>query len=312
MRTLGWLAVVAIVLLAHNARADEEISSNTEEARAEFVHGVELAGKGLWGEALAAFEQSSKLRPHALTTYNIATCERALGSYTRARATYTRALDDDAHTGGRELPSSYADEARTRRAEIDALLSHVNVTLEPADATIAIDGRPLTADAGGRFELLADPGAHVITVARKGFATVAVNRTFAPASHTTLDLVMDRLPAILRVSALQPGAFVKLDGRDIGVVPIDTTRPAGSYALEVDAKGFLPYRTSLVLLPGEEANLRAPLSPKPKTLTQRWWFWPGVAVLAATVIGVGFGVFYATRTPPPPDGGGLGWAAPTH
>jgi hypothetical protein len=211
----------------------------------------------------------------------------------------------------------------------------VSVTLEPSDAAIAIDGRPLmpeSSPAGGspllvvgigasgagapppvpRFELLADPGAHVITVARKGFATIVLNRTFAPASHGTLDLVIDRLPAILRVSALESGAIVKLDGRDIGVVPIDTTRPAGSYGLEVDAKGFIPYRTNLVLLPGEEANLRAPLSRQPPSLTRRWWFWPGAAVIVATVIGVGFGVFYATRTPPPPDGGGLGWSAPTH
>ncbi len=326
--TIGWL-MLALTLFVASARADDAATDTTERARADFVRGVDLAGKGLWGEALGAFEQSAKLRPHALTTYNVATCQRALGEYTRARATYTNALDEDARTGGAELPASYAEEAKTRRADIDALLAHVNITLDSVEATLTIDGRPLVvegsllvagiaaAGAGtspptAHFEVLADPGAHVITVTRKGFATIAVNRTFLPASRGALDLVMDRLPATLRVSAPQADAIVKLNGRDIGVVPVDTTRPAGNYTLEVVASGFVPYRTNLVLLPGQEANLRAPLSPQPPAITKRWWFWAGAGVLAAVVVGVGVGVFYATRTTPPPDGGGLGWSAPTH
>jgi hypothetical protein len=315
-----------LFFFAHASRADD--ADSTDQARAEFVRGVDLAGKGLWGEALASFERSSALRPHALTTYNVATCERALGAYTRARATYTKALAEEEARAG-ELPASYADEAKTRRTEIESLLAHANVTVEPAGATIAIDGRPLLADGASfvagvapaglateapatRFELLLDPGAHVITLAAKGFSTIVVNRTFAPASHGELTLSMARLPATLRVSALQEGAIVTLDGRDIGVVPIETTRPAGSHSLTVDAKGFVPYRTSLVLLPGQEVNLRAPLSRQPPSITKRWWFWAGAGALAATIVGVGVGVFFATRSPPPPDGGGLGWAAPTH
>lgn len=327
---MKWWALpilAAVVLCASTSHADDE---TTEHARAEFVSGVKLAGGGQWGEALAAFERSASLKPHALTTYNIATCERALGSYTRARRSYAAALKQNEANGGGDLPASFAEEAKARRAEIDGLLVHVRVALDPVDATVAMDGRPLVADeedakvlvagvgvAGPgttlpspKIEVLADPGDHVITLQRQGFDAVVVRKTFKPSSQVDLALEMSKLPATLRISSSQPSSVVVLDGHDLGIAPVEVIRPAGVHALEVSANGFQTYRVNVSVSPGEQLDMKAPLDRKPAPLTARWWFWTGIGVIIAGAVATSVGVYYATRTPEPPNGGTLGWVAP--
>ena len=62
----------------------------------------------------------------------------------------------------------------------------------------------------------------------------------------------------------------------------------------------------------EEVNLVAPLSREKIALTQRWWFWTGVAVLVAGAASVTYLVVRKDQTPERPavDGGGLGWTLP--
>lgn len=313
-----------LVLVAVSARADD-----TDRARDEFLTGVGLAGNGRWGDALAAFERSSALHPHALTTYNVATCERALGHYTRARRSYAGALAENARATKPELPASYVDEANARRAEIDALLARPRVTLAPVEAAIAVDGRPLEIDeatgamvaglaaAGpgtspttGRFEMLVDPGPHVITVQKKGFAAVVVRPTFEPSSHDPLDLEMSKLPATIRVAASRPSSVVVIDGHDVGVAPLEIVRPAGAHTLSVDAIGYQTYRSTFSVQPGEQLDLNASLLPNPVPITKRWWFWTGIGAAAVAIVATSIGVYFATRTPDPPNGGRLGWVAP--
>lgn len=183
---LGWLCA-ALLCLATPARADEPASSPASEddrvarAREAFRLGAALAKQGQWPEALAAFERSAKLHDHAITTYNIGYCERALGHVTRARQLFARAL----RTGESELPSDTRVLAESYLAEMNARVARAVVTVRGSDVTLAIDGRPLerestaarplrvagTRDPGsaeavepGSFELLADAGSHVIVV----------------------------------------------------------------------------------------------------------------------------------------------------
>src|SRR6185436_1529963 len=108
------------------------------------------------------------------------------------------------------------------------------VTVEPTDAALAVDGRPL-AEAqpgtlvagmlppgpgkpppGAVFTLLIDPGSHIFTMSRKGFSDVVVNKSFAPGAKGELKLQLDRLPATLHISANRDGATVSVDGKDVG------------------------------------------------------------------------------------------------
>src|SRR5882672_957390 len=62
------------------------------EARDAFRRGSALAKAGDWQGALAAFQGSARLKPHPVTTYDIAYCERALGHYARASFRFEEAL----------------------------------------------------------------------------------------------------------------------------------------------------------------------------------------------------------------------------
>jgi hypothetical protein len=282
-----------------------------------------------WAEALAAFEQAAKLKPHAVTTYNIAACERAMGRYTRARRMFLRALQQHQGSQGRELPGSLVEEAQGRVGEIDRLLVRAQVAVKPAGTTFTVDGRPIQvlpasrgeptyvsntavpgpgAPAPGRsFVLLLDPGLHIFLFSRPGYSDALVKRTFAAGSRPVLDISLDRLPATLRVSADQEGAIVLVNQADLGPVPLDLVRPPGTYRVQVRKPGFLSYETLVVARPGQEMSLRARLSPRPPSVFRRWWFWGAAGVAVA---GAALATYLATRpepTRPEVSGGTLGW-----
>lgn len=303
------------------------VDPQTAEARDAFARGVELVDQARWSEALASFERSFELRPHALTRYNVGACERALGRYTRARRALIEALARNTARDSKEMAPSYVEEAKTYLSEIDKLLVHVDTTVAPTDAAVAVDGRPLAAIDGdappvrvggleppgpgrppgaARFELQLDPGAHVITITRKGFSDVVVNRTWAPGAHAKLDLVLDKLPAVLRIRADREGAVVTVNDVDVGLAPVELSRPAGTYRVVVKKPGFVTYRAQVDARAGEELNLRATLDQETTPITGRWWFWTLAGVVVA---GAAVGTYALTRpekSPPPPDGGGLG------
>src|SRR5438094_10672406 len=114
MAAARWL--LPILLLARLAHAAEPDAARVAEARKLFIEGAALVKRAQWSEALAAFEQSARLRPHAITTYNIGACYRAMGRYARARETFGRALAES-DASNHQLPESLADEARAFAAE---------------------------------------------------------------------------------------------------------------------------------------------------------------------------------------------------
>jgi hypothetical protein len=332
---------------ADAAKPPPEADAIIARAREDFVKGAELANHAQWGEALAAFERSDGLRRHAITTFNIGACQRAMGSYTLARETLERALADNDQAHGAELPDMLVKDAHAYVAEIDHVLGTVTITLSPADGRIAVDGRPLFAgsstveglptlvagvrdpgpgevplsvaavhpEASAQFRVLLNPGMRVFTLSQRGFADAVISRNVAPGSSTDLKLVLDRLPGTVHLASEPAGAAVMLDGVDVGATPLDVSRPSGSYHVVIRKPGFAPYDTRFLLRPGEEVNL-SPSMPKEKVLlTQRWWFWGGVGVLVAGVA-VGTAVYVRAQepgpAPTPPSGGTLGWTLPLH
>jgi hypothetical protein len=155
--------------------------------------------------------------------------------------------------------------------------------------------------------VILDPGAHVITLSRKGFTDAAVNRTFAPGSASTLDLKLDLLPATLKITSSQQAALVKVGDADVGPVLVDVLRPAGAYKVSVKKDGFVPYAAQVTVRPGEELKLNAQLAEDKPKIVQRWWFW----TVIVGVVGAGTAVtVVATRPkaqPPPYDGGSTNW-----
>jgi hypothetical protein len=324
-RSFHAAALLSILLLASSARADDD-AEKLEKARQLFAEGTERVKAAEWSPALASFERSAALKPHAITTYNIGACQRAIGSYLRARASFAEALkrNEAAH----ELPDSLAGAARGYVAEIDRLVAHASVTVAPASALIAVDGAPLAPDGPSRmaaglrapgpgeappspsFELVLDPGAHVFVLSHKGFGDIVVNRTFGPASTMTLKLELDKLPGVMHIASNHDQAVVTVAGVDVGMAPVDVTRPAGTYQVLVKKDGFAPYASQVVLKPGDEVSLRGQLAPESRSVLKRWWFWTGAAAFIAGVAVTTYFVARPAPTRPPLNGGGLGWTVP--
>ena len=278
-----------------------------------------------WAEALSTFQEVARIHSHPVVTFNVGLCERALGRYTRARATFARVLE--ASQQGNVVGAVVA-EASDYEREIDGLLVHLRLTLSPQPGThLSVDGRSLSADGPARyvaglaqdgaddrplestFEIVLDPGTHIFHASREGYTDVVLNRSFSPAQNGDLQIDLERLPARVHVASSVERATVLMNGLLIGETPLDATRPPGRYRLEVRRPGFLPYETTVSLDAGGRADLTARLSPVSMPMTSKWWFWAGSVAIVATGALVTYALTRPTPEPPPYNGGGAGWVA---
>jgi hypothetical protein len=302
------------------ARADD-----VGDARAAFDEGVELVKNQRWGDALASFERAARLKPHALAYYNMGIAERSLGHLTRARVQFHTALERDERSGHKELPASFADETQGNLKDIEARLVHLQVKLEPADSSLTIDGRPLAIDPTKRttamhagvalasaeppvlattFEIVMDPGQREFVLQKEGFTPAIARESYVPGARADLHLSLSALAATIHVDADRRDAAVRIQGLDVGVVPVDVRRPPGTYALDVRSPGFVTYETKVQVGPGGHASLFAKMPPEPFVLTKKWWFWTGIVALVG---GAALTVFLVTRPPADYDSGNTGW-----
>jgi hypothetical protein len=250
--SVGIIAAMLVHANAATAQVDRSAAppatnedAATAQARALFNEGTESADRGDWSRALSAFERSDGLHAHAVTTYNIAYCERALGRYTRARKIFGKALAESAAHGRNELPDDLASAAKTYLAELEQQIARAVVSVLPEGAAIVVDRRPLEKVTGGArpvlwagtrepglgepaptstFELELDPGPHVLVVSRAGYVEKVVARVLDPGSeeHLTLKLSPLPQPALAPPPAVPPSSppsARKMDG--------SSTRPNG-------------------------------------------------------------------------------------
>jgi hypothetical protein len=294
-------------------------------AREEFRAGSRLVEQSEWAAALAAFERSVALRPHALTVYNIGVCQRFLGRYTLAARTLRSALARS--EGSAELPALFRDQATAYVDEIDRKLARISVSVSQPEATILVDGRPLDATPSGdfvagiaqpgegkrvpaaRFVIVADPGGHVITFQLEGHDTVEVRPDLKPGTTEELSMSLTEQNAELQIDADRSRCVVRVDDVDVGLTPVSVTRPPGRHSISVLKAGYVTYGSSVTLRPGQHTRLAAELPVERIPLTKRWWFWTAAAAVVATGALVTYALTRPTPDPPPYDGGTTGWVA---
>jgi hypothetical protein len=301
------------------------LDPNTAQAAEEFVKGTEAVKAGQWNEALAHFERANQIKPSPIAVFNIGYCQRATGRYVLAIQSF-----DEALKRADAMPAAQADEAKAFAAELRAQLVHVKVTLDPPNARITVDGRPLIALGPGNdsvlvagvapagegttpkqpvFEMLVDPGMRLVTASFPGHANILLSKEYAPGATEELPIKLKELPATVRIEANQARAVVMVDGRDVGLAPVRLTRPAGSYQLQILKHGFVTYETSLRLTPGQNTQLTARLTAEREAITQKWWFWGGAAAIVAGGVTA---VYLLSRPDAQPAGyqrGSMDWLA---
>lgn len=154
----------------------------------------------------------------------------------------------------------------------------------------AADGAEVTID--GKAEKAyayvdVTPGEHVVAVRAPGYFPYEQRVSVAQGAQVPVTAELVAKPATLRI-ATEGGAEVSIDGRPVSLVDGKVEAPAGKRLVTITRAGRLPYSEELVLGPGAEASIDAPLATTDRRKAARWVMWGsagmlGVAAVTATV-----------------------------
>jgi len=270
-----------------------------------------LLGEGLrdvvaerWQEALDHFLEAQDLYASPLLVFNIGYCERALGRSVAAMGHLHSFLDAEL-TG---LAATRREEAEGYLRELEGRIAHLVVRVDESTdgLAVSVDGQGATGDALNRA---LDPGYHSVQALRDGHRPFFAERRLAPGERWNVVIHIKPLPGHLRVTADVLPATVELNGESRGDAPADFDLEPGAYRLLVTSPGHTAQESELHVAPGASLRVHAHLPLTPTPLRKRWWFW---SVIGAGVLAVGTAAFLLGRpepSPPPYDGGNLGWVA---
>lgn len=176
------LALWSIALLPVTASAQ----SDDARARQLFEEGVALAKQQSWSEALARFEASRDLRERPSTVFNIGTTLMRLERPKAAIETFERFIAISDSEGQRRAAEELLAEAR-------ASLVNIDLTIEPANAQLRVDGELLPAN-GPVHHLVLDPGDRTFEVTADGFGALRESIRLAPGAQLVRAIALEPNP----------------------------------------------------------------------------------------------------------------------
>ena len=183
-------------------------------------------------------------------------------------------------------------------AEIRDHVSTLTITTNVAGARIVVRNTvvgksPLPAP----LELVSGPAD--IEIEAEGYFPAKKSVVLAGAAELTvqMDLNSRASTGMLAVRASAPYAEVLVDGRRIGVAPIEINVAKGDHKITVRHPDFRLFETSAVVPAGGSKTVTANLQTPP--IVRRWWFW---TIVGAAVAG-GAAAAIAGTVERPPDSG---------
>ena len=262
------------------------------EAKKHFQQGIALYNDGNYAAALTEFEAAYRARPAAAVLYNIGLTQKSLFRYVEAIDSIERYLKESA-----QIAPEQRKMAEQQVAEMRALLAPVAITFDPPSAGVLVDGRPLGQPLAGAK--LAS-GSHTIEVSADGYKPQKRDVLVTAGQPLALAFKLDLIPktAHVHVNASKPNAVVRVDGKSVGVAPLDLELPGGGHQLEVSAAKYNPWRSELVITPGIARTVDANLE-RTAHVYEKWYFWTPIAVVVAGAA-VGLGVGLTSREGPLP------------
>ncbi|MBK6532182.1 MAG: hypothetical protein IPF99_22080 [Deltaproteobacteria bacterium] len=172
------LALLLAVAALTPAVASAQTAPTDAEARAAFERGMAETTANRYASAVAAFEESYRLRPVAVVLFNLAAAYSRMGRDQLAIATYERYLTE----GGDRVAAERVQWVRARIAELRSSLPVVVLQLRPANVAITVDGRPQVVTGG---EVTLDPGNHLLVASAPGHAPQQRDLHLAPGTRIT-------------------------------------------------------------------------------------------------------------------------------
>jgi hypothetical protein len=188
MKSSREILVAGALVLAALTRAPGA-SAQTNEARVAFQSGVAAYAEQHYAEALEAFRNAYRIRPHPSVLVNIANCYVALNRPQDAISTFERFLNDPTVNPSTQQRT----EIETALADARHHLATINVLVFPPGAEVYLDG-DLVGTAPLRRPLQTGPGPHVIEARQVGGGTVQHQARVEGGGTVTLtlDIVRNR------------------------------------------------------------------------------------------------------------------------
>ena len=168
-------------------------------------------------------------------------------------------------------------------------IAHLRVRVTPADATVTLDGEPVSRERLASA-LTVNPGRHVVTVQRSGYATSAAPVVVASGESRDVTVALAAAPASLGEGTLvlrnaPASAVLRVDG----VVARSPVRlPVRTHRIELGAPGFASWRAEVLIEPQRSRVLTAHME-RARGLSPRWFIAGACATGAAALVGGVFG-----------------------
>ncbi len=260
------------------------------EARAHFDRGVLLFDGGDNDGALVEFQRAYEISRRPTVLFNIAATCQALRRYGDAIEALRRFLAESTEEQRRQR----RDAERTLH-DLEQLIAHLTVAVEPADATLQVDGRVQTPGAS----LIVGPGTHRIQITRDGRRTHLQEFTIASGESRELRVALAPLDGAANTVTVTPTgrasltlvgapaeATLSIDGH-LSSAAAPLALPSGPHVVEVQARGHRPWSGTVLLRPGGAHRLQVALVREEGRLgpTAFWAVTAGAgAMLLGTVI----------------------------
>lgn len=131
-----------------------------EDARARFEAGVAAYDSKNYEEALKAFSEAYRIKPHPVVRLNLANCYERLGQPREAEMQYQKFLE--------EMPESpKVPEVKRSLARISKRIGTIHFDIEPANSNVTIDGEAIDPHAPHRVSA----GRYTVSVAAPGYTS---------------------------------------------------------------------------------------------------------------------------------------------
>ena len=273
----GLLCVAQLATsLPASAQSAVPAAADPERGAALKQRGDEAMDSLHYDDALRLYEQSYEASPNPAVLYNESRVYQARGQYPEALALMLR-FDREA------LP-----DLKGRVAGFDALLEELRGHVAVLDVRCNQNGAHVLVNdrVVGTTPLLepreVNAGPATVAVTLDGYSPFKQSLDLPGKVTTALVVTLESSSrmGVLAVRVSGPPADVSIDGKPMGMTPLELPLAAGPHPLQLHREGSLDLQTSTIIVAGQRKELELDLASK-RPITQSWWFWTGVGVVVA-------------------------------
>jgi hypothetical protein len=285
---LAWALGVAVVPSA--ARAQRPSTFQQNEARTHFQAGAQHYEAGEFTQAVNEFQAAYRLYASPVILFNLAQALRSDGRLTEAVTHFRRYLDE----APRVTAEQRHDVEETIR-ELDTQRVTLSFEVEPAGATLLLDGRTLgTLPLARAVEVL--PGEHTLVFRLDNHEprTERIEVSARGQRMVNVTLRPTATSARLTVTATPPEAAIRIDDVELGAGRVEQSVAPGPHTVTVSREGYRPQTETVTVRPLGSETVNINLERVRRSIFSRPWFW---VVAGGTLLAAGVGTWLLVSPP---------------